>query len=148
MMGRAAIRDIGRVMAIPYGEVDRIAKLVPPPHQGFHKSLSDAIKEVPELNDLYRSDPQYKNLLDLSIKVESTVRHASVHAAGVVIAHEALTNFTPLQKEANGDKIVTQYDMFSVEEAGLVKMDFLGIRNLSILGRAVEYVEKNRGVKV
>ena len=148
MMGRAAIRDIGRVMAIPYGEVDRIAKLVPPPHQGFHKPLSDAIKEVPELNDLYKSDPQYRKLLDLAIKVESTVRHASVHAAGIVIAPEPLTNFTPLQKEANGDKVVTQYDMFGVEEAGLVKMDFLGIRNLSILGRSIEYVRNNKGIEI
>jgi DNA polymerase III subunit alpha len=148
MMGRAAIRDIGRVMGIAYGEVDRIAKLVPPPHQGFHKPLPDAIKEVPELNDLYKTDANYKKLLDLACKVESTVRHASVHAAGIVIAPETLTNFTPLQREANGDKIVAQYDMFSVEAAGLVKMDFLGIRNLSILGRAVEFVKKNRNMEV
>lgn len=148
MMGRAAIRDIGRVMAVPYGEVDRIAKLVPPPYQGFHKPLADAIKEVPELADLYKTDVNYKKLLDLAVKVESTVRHASVHAAGIVIAPEPLTNFTPLQKEANGDKVVTQYDMGSVEAVGLVKMDFLGIRNLSILGRAVEYVKKNRQIEV
>lgn len=148
MMGRAAIRDIGRVMGVTYGEVDRIAKLVPPPHQGFHKLLKDAIKEVPELLDLYRSDPNYKKLLDLAVRVESTVRHASVHAAGIVIGPEALTDFTPLQRESNGDKIVTQYDMEAVEEVGLVKMDFLGIRNLSILGRAVEYVEKNTGIRV
>ncbi len=148
MMGRAAIRDIGRVMAVPYGDVDRVAKLVPPPHQGFHKPLADAIKEVPELSQLYKNDPQFKKLLDLAIKVESTVRHASVHAAGIVIAPDSLTNFTPLQRESNGDKIVSQYDMFSVEETGLVKMDFLGIRNLSILGRAVEYVKINRDVEV
>ncbi|MBI3485670.1 DNA polymerase III subunit alpha [Candidatus Daviesbacteria bacterium] len=148
MMGRAAIRDIGRVMAIPYGEVDRIAKLVPPPHQGFHKPLADAIKEVPELNDLHKNNPQGKRLLDLAVKVEGTVRHASVHAAGIVIAPEPLTNYTPLQRESNGEKIVAQYDMFSVEEVGLVKMDFLGIRNLSILGRAVEYVKNNRGIEV
>ncbi len=148
MMGRAAIRDIGRVMGVAYGEVDRIAKLVPPPHQGFHKPLKDAVKEVPELADLYKNDPKYRRLLDLAIKVESTVRHASVHAAGIVISPEPLTNFTPLQKESNGDKVVTQYDMFAVEDAGLVKMDFLGIRNLSILGRAVEFVEAESGVKI
>lgn len=148
MMGRAAIRDIGRVMAVPYGEVDRIAKLVPPPYQGFHKPLADAIKEVPELADLYKTDANYKKLLDLAVKVESTVRHASVHAAGIVIAPEPLSNFTPLQREANGDKVVTQYDMGACEAVGLVKMDFLGIRNLSILGRAVEYVQKNKGISV
>lgn len=148
MMGRAAIRDIGRVMAIPYGEVDRIAKLVPPPHQGFHKPLAEAIKEVPELAELYKLEPTYKKLLDLAVKIESTVRHASIHAAGIVIAPEPLTNFTPLQKEADGETIVTQYDMFSIEEVGLVKMDFLGIRNLSILGRSVEFVKTNRGIEV
>ena len=148
MMGRAAIRDIGRVMGVAYGEVDRIAKLVPPPHQGFHKPLVDAIKEVPELAELYRTDAQYKKLLDLACKVESTVRHASVHAAGIVVSPTPLTDFTPLQKEANGDRVVAQYDMFAVEAAGLVKLDFLGIRNLSILGRAVEYVKKNRDIEV
>lgn len=148
MMGRAAIRDIGRVMGVAYGEVDRIAKLVPPPHQGFHKPLPDAIKEVPELAQLYRTDAQYKKLLDLACKVEGTVRHASVHAAGIVVSPTPLTDFTPLQREANGDRVVAQYDMFSVEAAGLVKLDFLGIRNLSILGRAVEFVLKNRDIKV
>ncbi|MBI2040317.1 DNA polymerase III subunit alpha [Candidatus Microgenomates bacterium] len=148
MMGRAAIRDVGRVLGLSYAEVDRIAKLIPPPHQGFHKPLPDAIREVPELAQFYRNDPQVKRLLDLAIKIEGTIRHASVHAAGIVIAPEEITNFTPLQKESNGDKLVTQYDMFAVEDAGLVKMDFLGIRNLSILGGAVEFVRENRGLDV
>ncbi|QQG43398.1 MAG: DNA polymerase III subunit alpha [Candidatus Daviesbacteria bacterium] len=148
MMGRAAIRDIGRVMGVPYGEVDRIAKLIPPPKQGFHVSLAKHIKDVPELAEIYRSNPQYKKLLDLAAKIEGTVRHASVHAAGVVIAPETLTNFAPLQKEANGDKVVIQYDMFGAEDVGLVKMDFLGIRNLSILGRSVEYVQENKNIEV
>lgn len=148
MMGRAAIRDVGRVMAVPYGEVDRIAKYVPPPHQGFHKPLAEAVKEVPELRDLFKNDPIVKKLLELAMRIEGTVRHASVHAAGVVISPTPLTDFTPLQREANGDKIVSQYDMFAVEDAGLVKMDFLGIRNLSILGRAVEYVKKSREIDI
>ena len=148
MMGRAAIRDVGRVMGLNYGDVDRIAKLVPPPHQGFHKSLSDAIREVPELGQMYKNDPQVKNLLDLAIKLEGTVRHASVHAAGIVIAPEEITNFTPLQRESNGEKLVSQYDMFAVEDAGLVKMDLLGIRNLSILGKAVEIAYENQGKQV
>lgn len=148
MMGRAAIRDIGRVLGMPYGEVDRIAKLIPPPHQGFHKSLEDAIKEVSDLGDMYKNNPQVKKLLDLAQKVEGSVRHASVHAAGIVIAPEELTNYAPLQKEANGEKVVIQYEMYSAEEVGLVKMDFLGIRNLSILGQAAKIVEQNRGVKV
>lgn len=148
MMGRAAIRDIGRVLQVPLFEVDRIAKFVPPPKQGFHKPLSESVKEVPELVEAYRTNPAHKKMLDLATKIEGTVRHASVHAAGIVIAPSPITNFTPIQREANGDKVVTQYDMFAVEDVGLVKMDFLGIRNLSILGRAVEYVKINRGVEV
>ncbi len=148
MMGRAAIRDVGRVLGMAYGDVDKIAKLIPPPYQGFHKSLSDAIKEVPELSSMNRNDPQVKKLLDLATKIEGTVRHASVHAAGVVIAPDDIANFTPLQPEADGSKLVSQYDMFAVEDAGLVKMDLLGIRNLSILGKAVEFVKENRGISV
>lgn len=165
MMGRAAIRDVGRVLNVPYGEVDKIAKLVPPPKQGFHIPLAEHIKHVPELAAIYKgisyepqsknptsisnsANSQYKKMLDLAIKVEGTVRHASVHAAGVVIAPDDIRKFTPIQREANGDKIITQYDMGAVEDAGLVKMDFLGIRNLSILGRAVEYVEKNTNKRV
>ncbi|MBI3103767.1 DNA polymerase III subunit alpha [Candidatus Daviesbacteria bacterium] len=148
MMGRAAIRDVGRVLGLAYGEVDRIAKLIPPPHQGFHKPLSDVIKEVYELAQFYRSTPQIKKLLDLAIRIEGTVRHASIHAAGIVIAPDEITNFTPLQREANGEKLVSQYDMFAVEDAGLVKMDLLGIRNLSILGRAVEFVKVNQNIDV
>ncbi len=152
MQGRAAIRDIGRVLAIPYGDVDKIAKLVPPPHQGFHKSLADAIKEVPELNNLYKNNIDVKTLLDLAQKVEGIVRHASVHAAGLVISPTPMSDFAPLQKEANGDKVVSQYDMFSISEeyegVGLIKLDLLGIRNLSILGRASEIVKENRGIEV
>lgn len=152
MMGRAAIRDIGRVLGVPYGEVDRIAKMVPPPHQGFHKPLVDALKEVPDLVLAYKEKPEYKKMLDLAVKIEGTVRHASVHAAGILISPDAITNYVPLQREANGDKVVSQYDMFSaIDEyggVGLIKMDLLGIRNLSILGRAVEYVKKNQGIDV
>ncbi len=152
MMGRAAIRDIGRVLGISYGEVDRIAKLVPPPKQGFHIPLYQHIKSVPELAQLYKENQNYKKMLDLAIKIEGTVRHASVHAAGILIAPEDITNFVPVQKEANGEKIVSQYDMFSTVDEygglGLVKMDLLGIRNLSILGRAVEYVRENLGKEV
>ncbi len=144
MMGRAAIRDVGRVLGLSYSDVDRIAKLVPPPHQGFHRPLADVIKEVSELAEMYKGSPQVKKLLDLAVKIEGTARHASVHAAGIVIAPEEITKFTPLQRESNGDKLVAQYDMFAIEDAGLVKMDFLGIRNLSILGKAVEYVRENR----
>ncbi len=148
MMGRAAIRDVGRVMGLSYGEVDKIAKLIPPPHQGFHKPLVEAIREVKELSEMHKNNPQIKKLLDLATKIEGTVRHASVHAAGIVIAPQELTNFTPLQRESSGDRLVTQFDMFAVEDAGLVKMDLLGIRNLSILGGVVDFVKVNRDITV
>lgn len=152
MMGRAAIRDVGRVLGMTYGEVDRIAKLVPPPHQGFHKPLSDSIKAVSDLSKMYKDSPQIRRLLDLAVKIEGTVRHASVHAAGIVIAPDDITNFTPLQREANGERRVCQYDMFSISEeyggVGLVKIDLLGIRNLSILGKAVEFVKENKAIEV
>lgn len=152
MMGRAAIRDVGRVMGVSYGEVDRIAKLIPMPKQGFHTSLGEHLKQVPELKDLYQNNPQYKKLLDLAIKIEGTVRHSSVHAAGILITPDEITNYTPVQKEANGDKVVSQYDMFSTVDEyggiGLLKMDLLGIRNLSILGKVVEYVRQNREIDV
>ncbi|KKS68958.1 MAG: polymerase III, alpha subunit protein, partial [Candidatus Daviesbacteria bacterium GW2011_GWA2_42_7] len=135
-----------------YGEVDRIAKLIPPPKQGFHQSLDDALRVVQELNELYKSNSQVKILIDLAKKVEGTVRHASVHAAGLVISPTAMTDFTPLQRESNGDKIISQYDMFSIDQdyegVGLIKLDILGIRNLSILGHAVDIVRGNRGVEV
>lgn len=148
MLGRAAIRDIGRVLGVPIGDTDRIAKLVPPPKQGFHTSLEQHIKEVPELSQVYVSDPKFKKMIDLAIQVEGTVRHASVHAAGIVIAPTDMTDFAPLQRESKGDKRVIQYDFHAAEEIGLVKMDFLGIRNLSILGRSIDYVKINRGVDV
>jgi len=148
MMGRAAIRDIGRVLGVPYGKVDGIAKLVPPPKQGFHQTLDDALKEVPELSLMYKQDPEVKTLIDLAKKVEGTIRHASVHAAGLVIAPTPLTDFTPIQRESKGDKIVTQYEMHAIEDVGLVKMDMLGIRNLSILGRAVEIVKEAHGIDI
>ncbi|MBI2019022.1 DNA polymerase III subunit alpha [Candidatus Daviesbacteria bacterium] len=148
MMGRAAIRDVGRVLGMAYSEVDKIAKLIPPPHQGFHKPLSEVIKEVSELMQLYKDNPRVKKLLDLAVKIEGTIRHASMHAAGIVISPDDITGFTPLQREANGEKLVSQYDMFSVEDAGLVKMDLLGIRNLSILGKAREYVGENQKIQV
>lgn len=112
--------------------------------------MEEHLKTVPELKQVYSEKPEFKKMIDLASKIEGTVRHASVHAAGIVIAPEPITNFTPIQRESNGDKVVTQYDMFAVGEdgVGLVKMDFLGIRNLSILGRAVEYVKQNHGIEI
>jgi len=148
MMARAAVRDVARVLGWPYSKADRIAKMIPFGAQGFPMSLDLAKKQNRDLSVLYSQDPEVKELLDLAEKVEGNARHVSVHAAGVVISPDDLTNYTPLQKETTGEKIITQYDMHDVEDIGLVKMDFLGIRNLSILGQAVKIVQLEKNEKI
>lgn len=148
MMARAAVRDVGRALGIPYSKCDRVAKMIPFGRQGFHMTIERAIQESPDLRETYQKDPETKTLIDLAKKVEGCARHASIHAAGVVIAPTPLTDYAPLQMDTDNRNIITQYDMHSVEDAGLVKMDFLGIRNLSILGNAVELVRQTRGTTV
>jgi len=148
MMARAAVRDVARVLSWPYSKADKIAKMIPIGSQGFHMSLDTAKKVNKELGELYKQDEEVKELLDLAEKVEGNARHVSVHAAGVVISPANLTDYTALQKETSGEKVITQYDMYDIEETGLVKMDFLGIRNLSILGQAVEIVRETLGQEI
>ncbi len=148
MMARASVRDVGRALGYSYSFCDQVAKMIPLGSQGFPMTIAKAISITPELFALYNENPQAKRLLDLAQKIEGGARHTSVHAAGVVIAPAPLTDFTPIQRETGGERIITQYEMHSVEEAGLLKMDFLGIRNLSILGDAVKIVQKTRGVSV
>lgn len=148
MAARASIRDVGRALGYSYAQVDKVAKLVPPGAQGFPMTISRALEESSELKEVYDKNPEVKRMLDLAKKIEGCARHVSVHAAGVVICPEPLTNFTPLQLEPGGDKIITQYEMKSVEKAGVLKMDFLGLRNLSILEEAIRYVKKTKGVTV
>jgi len=148
MEARGSIRDIGRVLGMPYAEPDRTAKLIP-----FGMSIAQALKTVPELAAYYRQ-AKYKKLLDLAQKVEGVARHASTHAAGVVIADKELTEYTPLQKETKGDKIITQYDMYSLDlnisekAIGLLKMDFLGLRTLTVLQKTLEYIRQLRGEEI
>jgi DNA polymerase-3 subunit alpha len=149
MQARAAVRDVTRALGLPYAFGDRLAKLIPPGAQGFAMTIDRAIAENSELNELVNRDPDAKRVIDLAKKVEGCVRHASVHAAGVVIAPTPLTDFTPLQKESGGgDKIITQYDMNAVEASGTLKMDFLGIRNLSILGNAIRLVKITKNIDI
>ena len=148
MEARGAIRDIGRVLGLPYSDPDKVAKLIP---MGF--SIEEALTSVFELQELYKED-KYKQLLDLAKKVEGVARHASTHAAGIVIADKDLTDYTPLQRESKGEKITTQYDMYALDlnisekAIGLLKMDFLGLRNLTILGKAIDYVKTIQGKSV
>jgi len=149
MQARAAVRDVTRALGLPYAFGDRLAKLIPPGAQGFAMTIDRAMVENAELAEFVNRDPDAKRVIDLAKKVEGCVRHSSVHAAGVVIAPSPLTDFTPLQKESGGgDKIITQYDMNAVESAGTLKMDFLGIRNLSILGNAIKLIKITKNVDI
>lgn len=151
MAARGSVRDVGRALGYPYTFCDRISKMIPVGSQGFPMTIKKALEITPELMEAYRTDPQVERLLDLARKVEGSARHSSVHAAGVVIAPDLLTNHTPLQKESGGgDRIITQYEMDSVGEdgVGLLKMDLLGIRNLSILGNAVKLVKITKKVDI
>jgi len=147
MLSRAAIRDIARVLGYPYSVGDKIAKLVPFPKQGFPVTITKALEEVPDLKKLYDEDKDARKIIDLAIQIEGNARHISVHAAGTVVAPTKLTKFTPIQREPSGEKIITQYEMHACEDVGLIKFDILGIRNLSILGAAVDIL-KSEGVNI
>jgi len=148
MLSRAAVRDVARVMGFPYSIGDKIAKTIPPPKQGFPITITKALLEVPELKTMYDTDPDTKKVLDLAMQIEGNARHVSVHAAGVVVAPTDITDFSPVAREPSGEKVITQYEMHASEEVGLIKFDILGIRNLSILGAAVDIVKKQLGIKV
>ncbi len=147
-MAKGSIRDVARALGYPYTIGDRISNLVPLGAQGAPMTIKHAIEIVPELKQAYKSEPDTKKIIDLAKKLEGCVRHISVHAAGIVIAPSALSDFTPIQYDPKGGGIITQYDMYNIEDAGLPKFDFLGIRNLSILERAVTLVEMIRNTKI
>lgn len=148
MAARASVRDVGRALGLSYNFCDQVSKLIPQGAQGFPMTIERALKEEPDLKKLYDSNDDVQRLLDLAKKVEGCARHTSIHAAGVVISPTPLTDYTPVQRETGGEKITTQYEMKSVETAGVLKNDFLGIRNLAILGNAVEIVKKTTGEEV
>ncbi len=149
MMARGSVRDVARAMGFPYSVGDRISKLIPMGAQGFPMTIDRALEEVAELREIYEKETEAKTIIDMAKKIEGCARHMGVHAAGVVIAPRPLTDFVALQFDTKGEnKIITQYDMHAVEEAGLLKFDFLGIKNLSILADAVERVKKIEGIDV
>lgn len=149
MMARGAVRDVTRALGFSYALGDQIAKLIPLGAQGFPMTIARAKKESPEFKELYDSDTDTKTILDMAEKIEGNARHISVHAAGIVISPTALTDYTPLQYDTKGEnKIITQFDMYSIEEAGLPKFDFLGIRNLSIIADTFERLKKLEGVEL
>ncbi|MFH1089728.1 MAG: DNA polymerase III subunit alpha [Candidatus Uhrbacteria bacterium] len=148
MLARGSIRDVGRALGHEYSFVDGISKMVPMGSQGFPMTLKRALEEDADLKKRYDTEPNVRRLINLAQQIEGCARHVSVHAAGVVFSPTPLTDFTPLQIETKEGKIITQYEMHAVEAAGLLKMDFLGIRNLSILGDAVRIIRKTKGVDI
>jgi DNA polymerase-3 subunit alpha len=143
MAARAAIRDVGRVLDVPLGRVDQIAKLVP---QQLGITLDEALQNSADLSREYDQDPQVKQLIDIARKLEGLNRNAGTHAAGVVIGDRPLTEYLPLSK--NGDTVTTQWEMGDIEKIGLLKMDFLGLRNLTVLDKALKIIRQTRGTEI
>ncbi|NLM51762.1 MAG: DNA polymerase III subunit alpha [Firmicutes bacterium] len=143
MGARAVVRDVGRVLNMPYAEVDKIAKMIPAEP---NITVAEALEKAPDLKELYEKDPKIKQLIDLSMTLEGLPRHTSIHAAAVVISQKPLVELVPLQK--SGDMMVTQFPKDPVEELGLLKMDFLGLRTLTILDEAVRLVKQTTGKEI
>ena len=144
MAARAAVRDAGRAMNLPYSFCDKISKLIP-----FNFKLEEAVKNVKELNDLYQKDADAKKIIDAAKKLEGVARHASVHACGVVISKEPLINFAPLQRAPqNPDIVITQFEMHAIEDLGLLKMDFLGLKNLTIIEETIRLIKEIKGEEI
>lgn len=141
MAARNAVRDVARVLQVPYSEADRWAKMIPPPVQGRHIPLATSMKSNPDLKKEYKDSPDAKRVFDLAVKLEGTIRSHGVHAAGVVIAPDDIVNFTPLEKAQKG-VISTQYSMVPIERIGLLKMDFLGLSNLTIIKNTLRTIKK------
>ena len=142
LQARAAIRDVGRVLGMTYGEVDVVAKLIPD-KLGIH--LEEALKMEPRIQELMEQDPKVKNLMELAQKVEGLVRHAGIHAAGVIIADGAIIDHAPLYRGVDGENVV-QYDMKHSEKIGLIKFDFLGLKTLTLIKDAIEFIQKNQKI--
>lgn len=146
MAARAAIRDAGRAMGQPYGFCDQLAKLIP-----FNENLEEALKKVPELNELYRNNPDAKKIIDAAKHLEGVARHASVHACGVVVSRDSLTNYVPLQRSPQDENAtITQFEMHSIESLGLLKIDLLGLKNLTIIENTIRLIReiKNKNIDI
>lgn len=149
MAARGSVRDVTRALGFHVSVGDRIAKMIPMGKQGFPMTIELALEQVPELKEIYDTEADVKRIIDMAKKIEGCARHISVHAAGVVISPTEITNYTPLQYDTKGEnKVITQYDMYSIEDAGLLKFDFLGLKNLSIIADTLELIEKRHGIEV
>jgi len=156
MEARLAVRDVSRALGFSYSQGDRIAKMIPIGRQGFPMTIATAIEESPPLKFSYQTEADVKKVVDIARKLEGLPRHASVHAAGVIISDKSLTEYLPLQKDPKEDKIITQYDMYCIDlnavsnnqALGLLKIDLLGLRNLTIIEEALKYVKNSTGTLI
>ncbi len=156
MEARLSVRDVSRALGMSYSQGDRLAKMIPFGKQGFNMTIAQALEESPQLKFAYQTEPETKKVLDVARRLEGLPRHSSVHAAGVVISDKNLIEYVPLQRDSKEGKIITQYDMYCLDlnavsnqkAIGLLKVDFLGLRNLTIIEEALKYVEKNGGKKI
>lgn len=148
LQSKAVIRDVARVLQMPYSQADRISKMIPPGVQGKNPTLQESLDQVPELEEMRQNDPQVNKLFDIAMKLEGLYRHSGVHAAGVVIGDRPLEQLVPLYKDPRADMPVTQYDMKFVEETGLIKFDFLGLKTLTVIKRAVDWIKKTKGIEL
>ncbi|MBT3704815.1 DNA polymerase III subunit alpha [Candidatus Peregrinibacteria bacterium] len=150
MTAKAVVRDVGRALGVPYVEIDKLAKLIPPPVLGKHAPLKESMKDDPDLRNDYETNEKTRRVLDFAAQIEGTVRHAGTHACAVIISEKPLINYTPLQRATGGgdQDVVTQYSMKPLEEIGLLKMDFLGLKNLTVIEKTQRLVKamKNEDV--
>ena len=142
LQAKNVIRDVARVLQMPYAQADRISKMIPPGVQGKNPTLQESLDQVPELEQMRQEDPQINKLFDIGMKLEGLYRQSGMHAAGVVIGDRPLDQLVPLYKYPKADMPVTQYDMKFVEETGLIKFDFLGLKTLTVIKKAVDWVKK------
>lgn len=143
MAARGAIRDVGRALAMPYAEVDRIAKLIP---EGPNVTIDEALRLEPQLKESYETNPRVKDLIDIARRLEGLCRHASTHAAGVVVSPKPLNDLVPLYKNPTDNTITTQFDMTAIESLGLLKFDFLGLKTLTIIEKTLKHIKASKGV--
>ena len=148
MLPRAGIRDVGRVLGVSYKKCDRLSKLIPVAPQGRKATFNWALETSSELKEVYEQDEESKRIIDIAKRIEGNYRHASCHAAGLIITPTKLTDYAPTQWDTEHKMVVVQYDMKIAEKIGIVKMDILGIRNLAILGNAIELTEKRRNIDI
>src|SRR3989339_2236279 len=142
MAARAAVKDVGRALGVPYEYCDKLSKAIP-----MFTSIQEALDTVDEFSSMYKKEPEAKRVIDHALRLEGVARHSSTHACGVLITKDQLTENVPVQFASSGDKtIVSQYSLHPVEDLGLLKMDFLGLKNLTIIESAIKIIKKTRGI--